>query len=301
MSTSAFARRTVAALVLVCITSGASSLAADCTGDPGFMLGISPSQVPIGSAFQVSVEAPAGSLVLLLMSGQPGPTQTPFGELCVSLPAGIFPFVTPSSSLTFPHFVACEPAFVGLTGYFQFLAADPNQPGQVFRSNSQSLVIVDGQCTAVPDSGDFASFTQGGWGQECSGGNVGCLRDAHFDAVYPNGLVLGDPDGADGDSEWAIVLTSSAAVAAFMPTGSTPSPLAQNHVDPVTTEAGVFAGQLAAAKLNVAFDAAGAFDSLKSNQGVLLGDLVFIANVHPALIGKTVLEVIQLSDAVISG
>src|SRR5262249_20373263 len=44
-------------------------------------------------------------------------------------------------------------------------------------------------------TGDFETFTQGGWGAICHGGNPGCLRDAHFDEVFPDGLVLGDPDG----------------------------------------------------------------------------------------------------------
>src|SRR5690606_22860396 len=134
--------------------------------------------------------------------------------------------------------------------------------GQVFKSNSQSITIVDGQCTSIPEPGDYASFTQGGWGQNCNGQNVGCLRDAHFDSVFPAGLVLGDADGIDGDGHYAIVLSSSSAVNAFLPAGGAASALTSDHSNPGGTEAGVFAGQLAAAKLNVAYDAAGAFDHL---------------------------------------
>lgn len=37
---------------------------------------------------------------------------------------------------------------------------------------------------------DFKTFTIGGWGTQCSGGNTGCYRDANFAAAFPNGLTI---------------------------------------------------------------------------------------------------------------
>src|SRR5207249_9027590 len=69
----------------------------------------------------------------------------------------------------------------------------------------------------------FCTYTQGGWGSDCHGGNVGCTRNSGFAAVYPapSFLYLGNRPPA---SYW-LQLTSSAAVAAFLPNGGTPAPL----------------------------------------------------------------------------
>ncbi len=276
--------------------------AADCPGDAGFELLVAPPKVPIGTNFDVTITAPQGSIVLLLLSATAGPTPTPFGTLCVGLPpaaAVIIPM--PAPSLTFSHFVACDPAYAGILGFFQFLAIDPANPGQVFVSNSQSLEIIDGACSATPDPGDFVTFTQGGWGQPCSGNNAGCLRDQHFGAVLPAGLVLGDSDGVDGDAFYAVLISSAKALESYIPDGGTPAVLSQDHIDPVATEAGVFAGQLAAAAMNVAFDDAGIFDSTKTDPLLKLRDLVFVANVHPMILGMTVAEVIDVCHEALSG
>ena len=64
---------------------------------------------------------------------------------------------------------------------------------------------------------------------------------------------------------------------------------------------GVFAGQLTAAKLNVGFDDAGIFDSLKSQTANKLGDLVYVGGVPSVLLGKSVRFVLDLADQAISG
>ncbi|MBI4879457.1 MAG: hypothetical protein HY812_07320 [Planctomycetes bacterium] len=292
-----FAPAALAALVSL----SPAAAAADCPGDPGFELLVLPPEVPIGTSFDVTIVAPPGSIVILLLSPTAGPTPTPFGALCVGFPpaaAVIIPM--PAPSLTFSHFVACDPTYAGILGFFQFLAIAPANPGQVFVSNSQSLEIIDGACSATPDPGDFVTFTQGGWGQPCSGNNAGCLRDQHFAAVLPAGLALGD-GGVDGDEFYAVLLTSAQALEAFLPCGGTPAVLDEDHTDPLATEAGVFAGQLAAAAMNVAFDDAGIFDSMKTDPLFKLRDLVFVANVHPMILGMTVAELLAVCHDALSG
>jgi len=269
-------------------------------GDPGYTLSM-PSQVAIGDSFQACVTAPGGSSVYLLVSGSGATTPTKFGDLSVGLPLlTIWQFqMPPSGSLCLPHQVECIQDIVGATGHFQFVAVGP-APGQVGISNPQQLTAIDdGLCDIT--TGDFHSYTMGGWGQACSGNNVGCIRDQWFPLIYPAGLLLGDRDGPDLDGIYALLLTDSLAIQQFLPEGSTPNVLTFDDVNPTSSPAGVLSGQLTAAKLNVSFDDYGAFDLLKNQTGVVLGDLVYRSCVHPALIGKTVRNVVKLADGAISG
>lgn len=293
--------RSLLTAALAAAAAGAPSFA-QCPGDPGLVLDMTPNLVPLGSGFDVTVTAPVGNLVVLLAAASGGPTPTPYGTLCVGLPAGSFAFVQPAPTITFPHPIECRAQFIGLKGYFQFLTVNPNQPGTVGKSNGETVELIDADC-ALPltDPGDFVTFTQGGWGAKCNGGNPGCLRDQHFASVFPGGMILGDQDGPDADSAFALKLTTAAAVEKYIPAGGTAKAFDQDLVDAASTNAGVFGGQLCAAKLNVAFDAAGLFDGIKSDPALQLADLIYIANVHPKLIGKTVAEVILFSDLAISG
>jgi len=96
----------------------------------------------------------------------------------------------------------------------------------------------------------YCTQTQGGWGQVASEGNVGELRDAYFDTVFPGGLVV----GGDGHT---LTFTNSMAVQLYLPAGGTAASLTQDHANPLTTESGVLGGQVTALKLNVLFSDAG--------------------------------------------
>ncbi|MCC7169958.1 MAG: hypothetical protein IT459_05890 [Planctomycetes bacterium] len=295
-------RRAVYGIAMSLSCSASAALADDCAGDPGYVLSIVPNQVMIGTPFSTTIQAPAGELVILMYSSTPGPTPTAYGTLCIGLPLlGTAVFVMPPEDVSFPHYVDCNSQYVGFTGHVQFFAADLNQ-GTVHRSNSQTISLEPGSCPAggfFP--GDLATYTQGGWGQKCAGNNVGCLRNTHFASVFPNGLILGDEDGVDGDNAFALVLTSAAAVEALLPTGGKAGAFTADLTNPTTTSAGVFAGQLAAAKLNVAFDAAGKFDAKKVRDDLKVADMLYQAGVHLKLNGFSVLEVIDFADLAISG
>ena len=92
----------------------------------------------------------------------------------------------------------------------------------------------------------FTQYTQGGWGAPAAGNNPGVYRDANFAGAFPAGLTIG--------SIFTLTLTSSQAVEDFLPSGSTPSQLTQNYVDPGNTYNNVLAGQLVALTLNAVFD-----------------------------------------------
>jgi len=272
----------------------------DCPGTPGYTLTM-PATVGIGDTFTTCLEAPGGSMALLLIGGDGGPLNTKYGPICVGLPFLTIwvVYMPPSGQICLDHSVECDHDVIGFTGHFQFVAVGPN-PGEVGLSNSQCLTAVNSGFCDI-HQGDFFGYTQGAWGAKCAGNNVACTRDAEFDNVYPNDLILGDQDGDDADNLYALVLTSAGAVEAFLPDGTGPQALTGDEVDPINSVAGVFAGQLTAAKLNVGFDDAGIFDGVKGMPGVKLGDLVFVAGVDPILFGKTVREVLELADKAISG
>ncbi len=285
------------------LLAAAPPCAAGCPGDPGFTLVIDPPQVPVGTSFEIALTAPNSSFVLLLLSGEGGPTPTQFGMLCVGPSiAAVVPIFMAMPDESFLHFVPCDPKYPGIFGHMQYLAVDKFDPSVVRVSNSATLNIVANSCGQggfLP--GDLVTFTQERWGEDCASGSVGCLRDTHFAPVFPAGLVLGDPDGPDADLFFAALFTSSQAVEDFLPAAGTPALLGQDHVNPLVTSAGAFAGELAAAKLNAGFDLAGVFDPQKGLPQVNLAGLVFVANVHPLIRGLSVAEVIYLSDLVISG
>jgi hypothetical protein len=271
--------------------------------DPHCVLTI-PETVELGDTWTTCVQAPAGWLAFVLIGGSAGPMESQYGTLSLGAPIlDTWPLlIGPTGEECVDHLAHCETWLVGMTGWFQFVAIDPQiqQPsvGDYCLSNAATLTVIDGDCI---EPGDFATFTPGGWGAGCSGNNPGCLRDEWFDEVFPLGLVIGDQDGVDGDADCALLLTSSAAVEAFLPSGGTAGKLKKDLIDPVKkTSAGVLAGQLVAATLNVEFDAYGALDALKGKDGVKLADLVYAGGVDDALLGKTVAEVLELANGVIS-
>ena len=284
-----------AAVSLFVATPASAQLA-----DPQYAID-APQYLAVGTPFAFCMSAPPESMVVLLVGTQAGLTQTKFGPIGVALPAQfifIFPmFASGQFCIPPDRFVPCSEELIGVTMSMQLIAIGP-EPGQHGISNRADILIQDAGACGAP--GGLVTYTQGGWGAECSGSNPACLLQAQFPNVYPNGLILGDQDGIDGDSEFALLLTSAEAVKNFLPEGSTRKPFNQDDVDPTTSEAGVLAGQLTAAKLNLHFDDAGLFDLQKSLPLVKLGDLRYYSGVHAKLVGMTVRDVIALTDQVIS-
>ena len=299
--------RFVFALSLVLVPLASTGMAQPCTGDPGFELAVLPPTVEIGASFNECLTTPPGDWnAFLLVSFSTGTTPSVVGDLCVGLPfVAIFLLqMPPDGQLCLAdRQLPCDPSLIGVVAYFQFVAVSATLPKTVGISNLASLTLIDGPCNhpCGVEPGDFVTYTQGGWGAKCAGNNAGCLRDANFPAVFPGGLVIGDQDGPDMDAFHALLLTSSAAVEALLPTAGTSATLDADLVDATSTSAGVFAGHLVAATINLAFDDAGVFDATKNQVMLKLGDLVFVSGVNAKLIGKTVREVIDLSNQAISG
>jgi len=150
-------------------------------------------------------------------------------------------------------------------------------------------------CGGIPPEeidliGQFRTQTQGGWGTECKGNNPGCYRDDNFDDAFGAELVVGDVGGFTAE------FTDSSAVADLLPTGGTAAAFDQNYVDPVSTSAGVFAGQVTALSLNVGFDLNDpAFGASSTN----LEDLIVVDNTS-ACFEMTVGEILDEANLAIS-
>ncbi|MDP4173955.1 MAG: SdrD B-like domain-containing protein, partial [Bacteroidota bacterium] len=131
----------------------------------------------------------------------------------------------------------------------------------------------------------FVTYTQGGWGGP---GNSapGKIRDQYFSGVFPNGLKIG--------TLFTLKLTTAKAVEDFLPQGGTPGIFSQNCVNPLTTTAGVFAGQLVALSMNINFDNAG---KLGTNT-LKLENLVIASGTFA---GLTVKQFFDLANKAISG
>ncbi len=166
-------------------------------------------------------------------------------------------------------------------------AIDSNgSPATVTLSTNSSvdLTIDFGFLQAIEEK-CFTTYTQGGWGSKPSGNNPGAFLTKNFSAVYPGGYV------AIGTSSRYLAFTSADAVIKFLPQGGTAGVLTASAVNPTSCSAGVLAGQLLAATLNVDF----------SNKGRTMTGLATKHVGTGPLNGKTVAEVIAIGNSVIAG
>ncbi len=136
-------------------------------------------------------------------------------------------------------------------------------------------------------SGQFKTFTIGGWGTNCAGNNPGCYRDANFDNAFPDGLMIGCGDNT-------LTFTSSEAIADYLPAGGSAVLLSGNVVDP-TTSYGVLSSQLIAITLAVGFDV---YDPNFSASTSSFGSLTIKSGTFA---GMSVASFLQLANNIIGG
>lgn len=100
--------------------------------------------------------------------------------------------------------------------------------------------------------------------------------------------------GNSSNGGFSVIFDTPLAIAAFLPASRRPSVFTVSGTNPLTTSAGVFAGQLVTAILNAQFST-GAFtiDQLAFSSTCLLVD--------PAIIGLSVSELIYIANQVIAG
>lgn len=147
-----------------------------------------------------------------------------------------------------------------------------------------------------PASCGYRTQTQSGWGSACSGGNLGCFRDAHFKASFLEGLYV-------GCGVLTANLTTSLAVELALPTSGKPRALLPAEAsgydgtgDPQVKT--VLFGQVVALSLSVAFDQLADYDDL--DQLLPLGDLQ-IADPGSPCAGMLVHEVLTQANYALGG
>ena len=136
------------------------------------------------------------------------------------------------------------------------------------------------------------SFTQGGWGSPPNGHNPGAILDEHFEDVYPSGVEIGIPGGGG----FSMIFTSAAAISAYLPAGGPASILNSDLIDPVSSSAGVFGGQVLALQLNVDFAAAGLPHDDDQDLSVLT-----LCNTGTSLDGMTLAQILAVANTVLGG
>ena len=136
-------------------------------------------------------------------------------------------------------------------------------------------------------TGQFKTFTIGGWGTNCNGNNPGCYRDANFDGAFPDGVVIGCGSNT-------LTFNSSNAVRNYLPAGGAPALLSGNVIDP-TTSRGVLSSQLLAVTLAVGFDV---YDPNFSTSSTSFSSLTIKSGTFQ---GMTVASFLQLANNIIGG
>ena len=137
-------------------------------------------------------------------------------------------------------------------------------------------------------SGDYTTYTQGGWGAKPNGENPASILADHFADVYPpSGVTIGIPGG------FSMTFTSAEKVKDYLPAGGPASWLTGNLTNPTSSSAGVFGGQVLALQLSVDFS-----DADVTEGG--LGDLV-LDGTGGSLDGSTVSEILAAANLALGG
>ena len=119
------------------------------------------------------------------------------------------------------------------------------------------------------------------------------LLKNNFVAVYPSGFVEVGIPGAGG---FSMKFTSASAIQTYLPAGSTGRALTQDYVNPTSSSAGVFGGQVLALQLNVDFGARGLTPGSSGPEG----GLVFTDPTSP-LNGYTVSQILAVANKALGG
>lgn len=138
--------------------------------------------------------------------------------------------------------------------------------------------------TTIVKPANYTTYTQGGWGARPNGANPGALLQSKFYRVYPNGCVM-------IGGNYKLKFYGASAIRDFLPQGGRPGMLRCSLVNPTTSPAGVFAGQVLALRLNVDF----------SNAGVTAPGLGSLRLRSGPLAGRTIAQVLAIAEQVLGG
>jgi hypothetical protein len=153
-------------------------------------------------------------------------------------------------------------------------------------ANCELMPISQDECVI-----DHRTQTQGGWGTGASGENPGAYRDDNFDGAFPNGIIIGI------EGEYRALFETTMDVENFLPQGGPSEAFNADYLNPLTTNAGVLAGQALSLKLSLGFDA---YDPNFSGSDTPLADLI-VGDESSECFGMSVQEVMDEADLVLAG
>src|SRR4030066_231281 len=220
--------------------------------------------------------------------------------------SGTDPCSAPQNTLTDNSGNYCFVVFTGSYNLEEGTAPSNNWRNTTPTTLGTGAVVVDYSNSTVAGPFKFGNrvlpcFCTPRW--DCHG--PGCaseIRDTYFPTVFPNGLILGDPDGPyDWDLRYALLLTSGLMVEMLLPQSGISGPLLGDETNPLTSGAGSLAGELGSATMNVKFDRAGILPQNGIDCGFALKDLVYVNCVADTIKGKTVAAVLDAANRILSG
>jgi hypothetical protein len=178
---------------------------------------------------------------------------------------------------------ATNPA--GKKNTFIGAAVAGNQNGCNNNCYDGGVILITGVAVSTPCSSNCVTVTQGGWGTAPHGHNPGSILAANFSSVFPAGVAIGCGAGV------TYTFDSAVGVRNFLPQGGPPAVLPPPSLLDPTAKFDVFAGQVLALSINVAFSGP-----------VFPGGLgAFIPFNSGPLSGLTVSQILNIADNVLGG
>jgi hypothetical protein len=157
-----------------------------------------------------------------------------------------------------------------------------------------SLFFVNAARADTWSADAVVTYNQADWGDPTSA--AGMLMSDKFDSVYPSDLFF----IGSTSTGYFMLFTNEANLDDFLPALGIPGPLDADLVNPSSSSAGVFGGEVAALKLNLDFSDAGL---IPNSSGLLLGNLVLtgFSGSGSSVNGMTVEQFFPLSQAALAG
>jgi hypothetical protein len=134
-------------------------------------------------------------------------------------------------------------------------------------------------------TGDMETYSQATWGDSSSA--AGATLISTFNSFYPGDLVVGGTN--------QLRFTDSSTVFSYLPATGSPGALTNSIVDPITTSAGDFGGEVTALKLNIEHS------SQFGNAAPLASLTICALATLPTMNGQTVAQFLAVANHVLGG
>jgi hypothetical protein len=167
----------------------------------------------------------------------------------------------------------------------------------------------------LPKEPNACTYTKGGYGATCQGGNPGCLFDTNYPIVFSGGLTIGIEDnaGPKHDAEWAATAPGPANLKTYLTSAASGAntALTADTDNATSTSGGSLPRQTAALTLNVGFAIGsdntvgtgnlGSLELCNLVAGSVIGSFTLTAVQAAALNGQSVSDVLTAANNALGG